>query len=355
MTASDAESLTMRDLLSMATADEREEFEQLWLGYTETFGAPDLRETIAALYQRHDASNVLCFAGASEGIYAANNVLLDKDSHAICITPNYQSHESLPSAICATTAVPLQAERGWSLDVDRVRQAVRPNTRLITLNFPHNPTGAMLPRDRLEALVALCRQHGIYIFSDEIFNGLGRTGTKHMPYVADIYERGLSLNVTSKAYGLAGLRVGWIVCAEREILAKMEKLKHYLSISNSAPSERLARIAIRNRDRILARNCEIIDRNVVKLDDFFSRHANLFDWQVSDASCIAFPLYKGVEGVEVFTKRLVEEAGVLLLPASLYQSELAQPLANRFRIGFGRTDMDAGLAAMDEHIASIHA
>lgn len=354
MTASDAESLSMRDLLAMATAAEREEFENLWLGYTETFGAPDLRETIAELYPSRSADEVLCFAGASEGIFAANRVLLDPDSHAIAITPNYQSHESLPLSICDTTGVPLDPGDDWSLDIDRIAQAIKPKTKLVTINFPHNPTGANLPRDRLDALISLCRKHGIYIFSDEIFNGLGRSGTKHMPYITELYERGLSLNVMSKAYGMPGLRIGWIASADKELLLKMERAKHYLSICNSAPSERLAKIGLRNREQILARNCKIIDDNLVKLNAFFERHADLFDWKVSDASCMAFPRYKGPDGVDPFTQRLLEEAGVLLLPGSIYSSELGPTPTDRFRIGFGRSGIDEGIAAMDAYLQRIH-
>ncbi len=102
MTASDAESMSMRELLDMATPQERDEFDNLWLGYTETFGAPDLRESIAGLYQNQRAEDILCFAGASEGIFAANRILLKAEGHAIAITPNYQSHESLPLSICET-------------------------------------------------------------------------------------------------------------------------------------------------------------------------------------------------------------------------------------------------------------
>ena len=351
MTASDAESISMRDLLAMATPAERAEFENLWLGYTETFGAPDLRETIAELYPSRNADEVLCFAGASEGIFAANRVLLDRESHAIAITPNYQSHESLPLSICDTTGVPLDAEDDWSLDIDRIAQAIKPNTRLVTINFPHNPTGAMLPRDRLDALVELCRHHGIYILSDEIFNGLGRSGTLHMPYITEIYERGLSLNVMSKAYGLPGLRIGWIASADREILQKMERAKHYLSICNSAPSERLAKIALIHRVRILERNCRIIDYNLASLEKFFERHASLFEWKPSDASCMAFPRYRGADGVENFTQQLLEQVGVLLLPGSIYASELGPTPTDRFRIGFGRSGMDNGIAAMDSYLA----
>ena len=350
MTASDAESLSLRDLLAMATPAEREAFEGLWLGYTETFGAPDLRAAIAGTYERRAAGDILCFAGASEGIFAANTVLLDRDSHAIVVTPNYQSHETLPLAICAATGVPLDPDDDWALDIDRVAAAVRPNTRLVAINFPHNPTGAILAPDRFEALIELCRKHGLYLFSDEVFRGLGRTGAAHLPQAADVYERGLSLNVMSKAYGLPGLRIGWIACADRDILSRMERMKHYLSICNAAPSERLSVIALRNRDRLLARTCAIVDENLATLDGFFGRHAALFDWRASDGSCTAFPRYKGAEGVEDFCRRLVEDSGVLLLPGSIYASDLDDTPWDRFRIGFGRRGIEEGLAALEAHL-----
>lgn len=350
MTASDAESISLRELLAMATPEEREEFDGMWLGYTETFGAPDLRATISSMYTNREASDILCFAGASEGIFAANSVILDKDSHAIVVTPNYQSHETLPVAICEATGVPLDPDDGWSLDIDRVAGAIRPNTKLVIINFPHNPTGAILPLNRYRALVELCRKHGIYILHDEIFNGLGQTGTKHLPFVADIYERGLSLNVMSKSFGLPGLRIGWIACADAGVISKMERLKHYLSICNSGPSERLTKIALNNRDKLLSRNCAIVDANLPKWDAFFARYPDLFDWQHPDGSCMAFPRYKGAEGVEQFTQSLVEESGVLLLPSSIYRSELGATPTDRFRLGFGRKSIDEGLAALDAHL-----
>ncbi|NNC78418.1 MAG: aminotransferase class I/II-fold pyridoxal phosphate-dependent enzyme [Woeseiaceae bacterium] len=350
MTASDAESMSLRDLLALATPEEREEFEGMWLGYTQTFGAPDLRETIATTYRERKAGDILGFAGASEGIFAANAVILDSDSHAIVVTPNYQSHETLPVAICDATGIPLEPDDGWSLDIDRIADAIRPNTRLVTINFPHNPTGAILPLDRYQALVDLCRKHGIYILHDEIFNGLGPMGTKYLPFVADIYERGLSLNVMSKSYGLPGLRIGWIACADRDLLSKMERMKHYLSICSSGPSERLTKIALTHRDRILARNCAIVDENLPKWDSFFARYPELFDWQRPQGSCTAFPRYKGPDGVEQFTRKLVEESGVLLLPSSIYHSELGDTPNDRFRLGYGRKGLDDGLAALDAHI-----
>ena len=350
MTASDAQSMSMRELLAMASPEDREAFDGMWLGYTETYGAPDLREVIAGTYANQAASDILCFAGASEGIFAANSVILDKDSHAIVVTPNYQSHETLPAAICEVTGIPLDPDDNWSLDIDRVAAAIRPNTKLVTINFPHNPTGAILPPDRYEALIYICRRHGIYILHDEIFNGLGKSDTQHLPFIADIYERGLSLNVMSKSYGLPGLRIGWIACRDSQVLSKMERMKHYLSICNSGPSERLTMIALRNRARILARNCAIVDENLPKWDAFFARHEDLFDWRHPDGSCMAFPRYKGTDGVEAFCQSLVEESGVLFLPSTIYSSDLGPTPTDRFRLGYGRSGLDEGLSALDAHL-----
>lgn len=350
LTASDAESMSMSELLGYATAEQRAEFQDFWLGYTETWGAPDLREAVASTFASRSATDVLCFAGASEGIFAANNVLLDDSSHAVVVTPNYQSHETLPVAICEATGVPLDPDDGWSLDIDRVAAAFRPNTKLVTINFPHNPTGAILDRDRYDALISLCRHHGVHILHDEIFHGLGPTGTDHLPFIADEYELGLSLGVMSKSYGLPGLRVGWIASQDHDTLERMERLKHYLSICSSGPSERLAIIGLQHRDELLARNNAIIDHNLPLWDAFFGRYPDLFEWQRPQGSCMAFPRYLGDEGVDAFARSLVEESGVLVLPSTIYSSDLGPTPTDRFRIGAGRTGLDVGLHAMTQHL-----
>ena len=156
----------------------------------------------------------------------------------------------------------------------------------------------------------------------------------------------------SKSFGLPGLRVGWIACQDRDVLSRMERLKHYLSICSSGPSERLSIIGLQNRDRILARNNAIIDENLPKWDAFFEAHADLFEWTRPDGSCMAFPRYLGGDGLEVFARALVEEAGVLLLPSTIYRSELGPTPPDRFRLGLGRRGLDAGLAAMTTHLAA---
>ncbi|HEX9447700.1 MAG TPA: aminotransferase class I/II-fold pyridoxal phosphate-dependent enzyme, partial [Dongiaceae bacterium] len=199
---------------------------------------------------------------------------------------------------------------------------------------------------QFEALIELSRSRGIYLFSDEVYRGLERDPARQLPQVADRYERGLSLNVMSKAYGLPGLRIGWIASRDRALLGRMERIKHYLSICNAGPSEHLAVIALKARARILMRNRDLIAGNLKTMNAFFDEFGDLFDWSVPDGGCIAFPRYKGQDGVETFCRRLAEEDGIILLPASIYHSELGATPTDRFRIGFGRSYTTEGLAAM---------
>ena len=291
---------------------------------------------IAGTYDTCTPSDIQCFVGAEEAIYAAMRVMLTPTDHAIVVVPNYQAAETLPLEICAVTGVPLLPDDGWRLDLDAVRDAIRPNTRLVSVNFPNNPTGALPSRGELTALIDICRTHGLWLFSDEVYRLLELTPEKRLPQVADVYERGISVNVMSKAYGLPGLRVGWIACPDKALLQKLGRYRHYLSICGSAPSERLTVAALSVRDTILARNRALIADNRAKLDDFFADYPDLFAWRHPDGGCISYVKYLGADGVEAFCETLLAEEGVLLLPASIYTSDLLKAPENHFRIGMGR-------------------
>ena len=346
LTASESEPLPLLELLAMATPADQARWQTMGLGYTDPCGAPWLRDTIAGQYHGLTRQQVLCFAGAQEGIHCAMHAMLRPGDHAIVVTPNYQSAETVPLSICEVTGVPLDPDRGWTLDIDAVAGAIRPNTRLVSINFPNNPTGKILERDRLDALVALCRRHGLWLFSDEVYRLIERDPAHRLPAAVDAYERGVSLNVMSKAYGLPGLRIGWIACRDPALLQAMAQVKHYLSICNAGPSEVLAHIALLAGDRILARNRRLATDNLALVQAFFAEFPGLFEWHVPEGGVTGYPRYRGVEGVEAFTGRLIMDEGVLLLPASVYRSELAETPADRFRVGFGRTGVAAGLDAM---------
>ena len=350
LAASESEPLTLSALLDLADSGDRARWEGLALGYTDPLGAPWLRETIAGLYDGSSIEDIVCFAGAEEGLYCAMHALLGPGDHAIVVTPNYQSAEAVPLALCDVTGVPLDPAQGWTLDIDAVAAAIRPATRLISVNFPNNPTGKILERDRFEALVALCRRHGLWLFSDEVYRLIERDPADRLPQAADCYERGVSLNVMSKAYGLPGLRIGWIACRDRAALQRMAGLKHYLSICNAAPSEALAQIALRNGAGILARNRRLADRNLLLVEAFMRGFPALFDWYQPEGGVTMYPRYKGADGVEAFAQRLMTESGILVLPASVYQSDLLATPPDRFRLGFGRSGVGAGLEAMRHHL-----
>ena len=354
MTASDLESMSVADVLKLNEAEDTPDLGDLWLGYTETWGAPDLRDEIAQTYDTMQPDNILCLAGAGEGLYMVARVLLTARDHVIVPTPNYQSAETVPLSVCTVTGVPMRidpnAKAGWRIDLDDIQAAIQPNTKLLSLNFPHNPTGMLMPRADLDELIELCRKHGIYILSDEVYRGVELDPVDRMPQIADVYERGLSLNVMSKAYGLPGLRIGWLATPDSELLLRLERYKHYLSICNSAPSERLALIALKARETILTRNHAILSENAVLLETLFDDFPGLVDWTRPLGGCVAFPKYIGPGDGETFCRSLIEQSGVLLLPSSVYFSEVSDTPQNHFRIGFGRDNVfKEGLLAMRHH------
>ncbi|MFD8708072.1 aminotransferase class I/II-fold pyridoxal phosphate-dependent enzyme [Kitasatospora sp. NPDC059648] len=345
LTASDAQTMTMAELLALAGPEDREAWDNLALGYTETFGDPGLRRAIAGMYEHVEADDVICFGGAQEGINLAMQVLLEPGDHAVVLTPNYQSAETIPLSLCEVTGVALDERQDWALDLDAVEAALRPNTKVLSVNFPNNPTGTLIPAADFARLAGLCEERGIRLFSDEVYRGLERDRGRTLPQAADLSATALSLNVTSKSLGLPGLRIGWIACRDRVLRTRLERAKHYTTICNSAPSEVLARIAITARERILARNRGIIAENLPAFDAFFAEFPELFEWRAPQGGCVAYPRYLGPDGVEDFCTALVEQAGVLLMPASMFRSDLTPTPTDRFRIGVGRRDPGPALEA----------
>jgi aspartate/methionine/tyrosine aminotransferase len=273
--------------------------------------------------------------------------LLEPSDHVVVLTPNYQAAETIPLSVCEVTGVELRAEEAWALDVDAVERALRPNTRMVSVNFPNNPTGAVPDESTWQRLVELCEERGITLFSDEVYRGL-ELNRPSLPQATDLSGTALSLNVMSKAYGLPGLRIGWIACRDHAVLDKLERAKHYTSICNSAPSEVLALIGLRARNHLLERSRRIITENLPLFADFFARYPDLFEFTAPDGGCVCFPRYLGPDGVEAMCADLVEQAGVLLLPSSIYSSALTETPTDRFRIGIGRSNPSEALATWAE-------
>jgi len=351
LSASECETMALADLVALADAEDLERWTTLQLGYTDPLGAPWLRAAAASGYGTISCEDLVCFAGAQEALYATLHALLAAGDHAIIVLPSYQSMETLPLGLCSVSGVALDSATGWSLDIGAIAAAIRPNTRVVAISFPNNLTGKQLEHDRFAALVALCRRHGIWLLSDEVYRLTERDPQHRLPNAADAYERGISLSVLSKAYGLPGLRIGWVACRDRGLMQLVATIRQYLSTCSAGPSEVLACIALKAAPQILARNRAIAEANLTRLLPFLARHDSLFDCRPPEGGVVCYPRYKGAEGVERFVAHMAEAAGVLLLPASVFRSELLDLPADRFRIGFGRLSFGAGLDALERALA----
>jgi aspartate/methionine/tyrosine aminotransferase len=344
--SSDIEGWRMADLLALADDEGRERWERLSLGYTEYPGLPALREAITTLYTSVTPDEVLTFAGASEAIFAFMQTALRPGDHVVAWWPGYQSLYAVARAIGAeVTLLPLRDEDGWAVDLDALRRALRPTTKLIVLNAPHNPTGATLAPLTFHAIAGLAAEAGAWLFSDEVYRLMEHDPADQLPAGVDLGPHVVSLGVMSKAFGLAGLRVGWLAVRDAGLRDRLATFKDYLSMCNSGPSEVLALIALRARERVLARSHTLIQANLVLLDAFFERHATQISWVRPKASCVGFPRLLAEPSADAFVAALVHAEGVLLLPASVYGVQ-----EEHVRLGFGRTTMAAALERLERFL-----
>jgi aspartate/methionine/tyrosine aminotransferase len=347
--ASDCEGLTLRELLALADGETRALWEQLGLGYTESPGHPLLRAAIAGLYQGLEPDDVLV-ASPQELIYLAMHVLLEPGDHVVAIHPAYQSLQSVAESLgCRVTRWSVRpAGAGWTLDLAELEAALTARTRLIVVNFPHNPTGYLPPRDFFDALLALGAARGVRVFSDEMYRLLEYDPAARLPAACEPDERAVTLSGLSKSFALPGLRIGWLATRDRALLARCNALKDYTTICSSAPSEILALIGLRARATVLARSHAIVAANLAIADDFFARQAERFDWLRPQAGSVAFPALAGEQPVGEFCERLRTTAGVLLVPAPIFDYA-----GNHFRLGLGRRNFGEAIGALEAHLDAV--
>lgn len=343
---SDCESVSIRELLSL-DPEAAESFQDHWLGYTESAGAPALRQAIAGLYNTVTADNILVHAGAQEAIFLFMHAVLKPGDHVIVHWPCYQSLMEVPRSMgCHVHLWRAREDAGWALDREELQAAIRPETRAIILNLPHNPTGFLMPREEFLAVSHVAQERGLLLFSDEVYRESEYQVADRLPAACDLGPHAVSLGVMSKTYGLPGLRIGWVASRNDEVLEKMAELKDYTTICASAPSEFLATHALTHREALIRRNLGIIQENLKHLDRFFQERADRFRWVRPKAGSIAFPrLLQGT--IQELVADLVKGPGVLLAPGTVFGDE-----GNHFRLGFGRRDMPEALSRLEDFLGS---
>ncbi len=342
---SDCEAMTIQELLALEVGA-AERFQNQWLGYTESKGSPLLRNDIGSIYNIITPDDLLVCTGAQEPIFLFAQANLKADDHVIVQTPCYQSVQSVPESIGCTVSkweVVYKDDRP-SFDLSQLSDLITDKTKVIFLNTPHNPTGFHFSKEQQMEVITIARKNNIIIFCDEVYRELEHSPAYAIPAFADAYELGVSIGVLSKSYGLPGLRIGWVASKNKEILEKIAILKEYTTICNSAPSEFLAGVALRNRATILARNLHIVKQNLRLFDIFFEKYTELFSWWRPQAGPIAFVQMKFDTNDMLFAERTLREKKVLLLPGGIYE------FPGYFRIGFGRTGIPKALAKFEEFV-----
>jgi aspartate/methionine/tyrosine aminotransferase len=346
--SSDVQGMPMHELLALADADALTRWQSLTLGYTETSGLPALREAIADLYVGVTPDDVITFAGAEEAVFIAANVLLGPGDHLITTWPGYQSLYEVGRATGAdVTLIELTPESGWQLTAAQVRQALRPNTKMVLINTPHNPTGSLMAQADWHEVVALCAEAGVVLFADEVYRFLEYNPQDRLPAACELSTSALSLGVMSKAFGLAGLRIGWLVVRDADVRARLLAYKDYTTICNSAPSEILALIALRAAPQVLARSRRIIQANVAAFTAACARHAPVLSMVPPQAGSVAFAQLNLAKPIAEVAHELAHQHGVLILPATVY----GYP-GNYFRVGFGKADFEQGLARFEAYLGA---
>jgi aspartate/methionine/tyrosine aminotransferase len=346
--SSDCESMSIDDLLSLDAdpAGAAAKLQETWLGYTESQGSPALRAEICQLYETLQPEDILVHTGAQEAIFLFMFGAFREYDHVIVHSPAYQSlAEVARAAGCDVSPWRAREENGWSLDLDELRHLMRTTTRAIIINTPHNPTGYLMSPADYEALHQFARANQLMLFSDEVYRESEYDPASRLTAACDLGDYAISLGVASKTYGLAGLRIGWIATKNKKIYEKMASLKDYTTICNASPSELLAQIALRNRQKLIARNLKIIKENLTVIEDLFTRHSSLFSWVRPQAGSMGFPRYLGTN-VETFCDELVKKAGVLLLPGSVYDDS-----RNHFRLGLGRKNLPQAVQRLEEFLS----
>ncbi len=351
----------MSDLISEADEDLRARWDSLRLGYTESQGLPELRAEIAAMYETVAADEVLV-AAPEEAIFLTMNSLLSAGDHVVCTFPGYQSLYELARGIGCDLSFwePVEGDT-WRFDPADLERLLRPDTKLVVCNFPHNPTGALPSRedyDRMIAAVKAVGPGGAWLFSDEMYRLLEPEDGIRLPAAVDRYEKAMSLSGMSKAFGLAGLRIGWLTTHDESLLERIGAMKDYTTICSSAPSELLALMGLRSRERILEHNRRRLRRNTQAAGAFFERHRDDMRWIPPQAGTVSFPRLLVVEGdspgrrwkdSEAFCEEVLRDTSVLLLPSSVYGYGDAH-----FRLGLGRNDSAFGLEALDAYLSAGH-
>ncbi|MCC7055344.1 MAG: aminotransferase [Gemmatimonadaceae bacterium] len=346
------DSLHVHELLALAGRSDTilDELRAIKLTYGAIEGSARLRTLVAGLFRRQVPENVTITHGAAGGNALVYETLVGRGDHVISLVPNYQQHYSIPEAFGGEVDfLPLREADGYLPDLDALQALLRPDTKLVVFSNPNNPTGALMDRPMLEAIVRLVAPTGAWILSDEVYRGVDHDGTGFTASIADLYDRGISTGSMSKAYSLAGLRLGWIV-GPAAFLRDVTVHRHYNTISVGVLDDLFASMALQHREAILSRNRTLLRENLALLDAWVQAEPGLSYVKPRSGTTALVKYDIPIPSVELCL-RLLDQTGVMFVPGSVMQME------GHLRIGYAnaRRNLELGLPRVSGFLRAVRA
>ncbi len=338
------------NLKGLLTAEELDELAAVEIGYTQTNGTQELRERIARLYPGLGLEQILVTAGSSEANFLLMWSMIEPGDEVLFELPNYMQMAGLLRAFGARVKpFYLRENLAWQPDLDEMRRLATPKTKLIVLTNPNNPTGSVLSREAMAGIVEIAAGTGAWILADEVYQGAELSGKTTASFWGT-YDKALVVNGLSKAYGLPGLRIGWMVGPEA-VIKRTWPYHDYTTISPSALSDRLAAMALSpaKRDRILARTRSILNANFPLLQSWLQSQAGVFSFLPPMAGAICFAHYNSKVNSTALVERLIKEKSVLVVPGDHFEMD------GFLRFGYGpqKDYLLGGLARIEEMLKKI--
>lgn len=321
------ESLSVNELVSLTGADFADILDRK-LNYGDIHGSERLKNAISSLYDNQKCENITITHGAIGANQLVMMTLVEPNDKVVSIIPTYQQHYSIPKSFGANVETfYLEEKNNWLPDLEKLEKAVGTNTKLICMNNPNNPTGAVIPDDMLRKIVEIARKSNAYILCDEVYRGLNHIANPFSVSIANIYEKGISTSSVSKVFSLAGLRLGWIA-AHKSIIDKINIQREYNTISVGILDDYFASIAIENKDVIIKRNLEKIKigKDIVK--KWIEKEPHI-SWIEPKGGTTCFVHYDIDMQSYDLCKNLQHDTGVMILPGQTME------MNKYLRIGYG--------------------
>jgi len=341
-------SITIDELLQLTGKNDRDlsELLPMKLTYGAIEGTDRLRNAIADLYEQQNQKNVITTHGTIGANMLVHKTLVSPGDRVVAIVPTYQQHYSIPESIGADIhMLTLREENHWLPDLDELRKLVRPDAQLIALNNPNNPTGALMNRDMLDEIANIAREVDAWVLCDEVYRGTDQSGSGSTVSIADVYEKGISTASMSKAYSMAGLRLGWITAPE-ELIEMVTVHRDYDTISVGMINDYFATLALEHSDKLLSRSQKITRSNLVVLEDWVKKEP-LINWVKPRSGTTAMLKYDLPITSREFCVNLLRDTGVMFTPGSALNME------GYIRIGFANNPavLSEGLARVSEFLS----